>query len=261
MKSVLEVYHEIAKRNPAWTAEEEKAFIATCVTRTGKWKSKACKNRFVDEAMKHNLGLVFTFLNKIPMYAHNEDLTQCVIVAMTEALKKYDPKRNIKISTWITNPIKWEIRRYTDAYRNVGDIATELAARNRRNATKFHVVSIDSEIGSSSNDGSTDTYGDIISVCNVNLDYYASRGIKTHDEEFQEKDIVDGVGAFVKEMSKILNTKERQIVRGLLKGKNMSQMATKMGLSRMRVSQIFDNISRKVRHSKYGRRLRGLLMA
>lgn len=260
MKSVLEVYHEIAKRNPAWTDEEEKAFIATCITRTGKWKSKACKNRFVDEAMKHNLGLVFTFINKIPMNANNEDLTQCVIVAMTEALKKYDPKRNIKISTWITNPIKWEIRRYTDAYRNVGDIATELSARNRRNATKFSVVSIDSEVKGSNNNDSDETIGNIISVCNINLDYYTSRGIRTPDEEFQEKDIVEGVETFVKGMSKILNNKERQIVHGLLEGKNMSQMATNMGLSRMRVSQIFDNISRKVRHSKYGRRLRGLLM-
>ena len=74
MRSVIDVYGDIAKKNPPWKADEEAAFIRSCMTRTGKWKSKTMKDRFVNEALKHNLTMVFKLMNRYSFKKDNEDV-------------------------------------------------------------------------------------------------------------------------------------------------------------------------------------------
>ena len=131
LKSVVDVYSNIAKSNPPWTSEEEREFVNSCTTKTGKWRSNAMKDRFVNEAMKHNLGLVFKIVNKMA-FNKNEDVLQKAVIGMVGALKKYDPKKKGKISTWITNPIRWAIMQHQNAYAKSGTIAEEISALNHK---------------------------------------------------------------------------------------------------------------------------------
>jgi RNA polymerase sigma factor (sigma-70 family) len=254
MKSVIEVYSDIAAANPPWTDAEEKAFIQSCLTRTGKWKRK---EHFVTEAMKHNLGLVFKYVNKLS-FKKDEDVVQRAVIAMVEALRKFDPSKGHKISTWITNPIRWSIFHSQHAYSKEGDIADEISALNHKYGLKMSIVSIDAELGTNSDEDS-ETLGNIISTGNVNPDYVLARGIKTIEEEKQEADLKNGVENMLAQLPKYLNKKEMVVIRGLLGGNTMTEISVKMKLSRMRISQISANAFEKIRRSPMARQLRKLI--
>lgn len=254
MKSVIEVYSDIARDNPAWTAKEESEFIKSCLTRTGKWKNK---ERFVNEAMKHNLGLVFKMVSRMA-FKKTEDIVQRAVIAMVDALKKFDPSKGHKISTWITNPIRWSIFQAQHAYSKFGDISDEISALNHKYGLKMSLVSVDAEIGNP-NDENSEVLGNVISESSVNPDYSRIRGFRTPDEERKELDIQSGVNDMMKELPKYLNKKEMIVIRGLLSGNNMSEISVKMKLSRMRISQISASAFEKIRKSPMARQLRKLI--
>lgn len=250
MKSVIDVYGDIAKNNPPWTPEEEAAF-------TKKWFKKD-KNKWVNEAMKHNMALVFKVFNKMSFNQYNEDLLQKAVIAMVDALHKYDPKKDVRVCTWIMNPIRWAIYQSRDAYNKEGMIADEIAAKNHRYNLGISTVSIDTPITNSDGDKS-ETIGNTISINNVNVNYVNVYGLKNEAEIQNENDIKDGVSELVSKMGKILNEKEIVVIKGLLSGRNMTEISTEMSVSRMRISQISQNAFTKIRKSSIGKKLKGLI--
>lgn len=260
--SIIEVYSALAKANPAWTAAEERAFVATCVTRTGKWKSKAAKDRFVSEAMKRNIALVFDTVQKFAWRQNgsSEDIFQLAMVGLTEALKKWDPKRQVKISTWVRNPIKWAILRAQDTYSKVGSISDEISARNYRFNRKWSVVSVDAEVPGKEGD-KADTIANTISAADVAPDYATMRSIKTRSEELHDADVRLGVKELLAKMGEFLNQRETTIVLGILKGRSLADIGVEMKLSRMRISQLSKDAFDKIRKSPLGDRLHALVQA
>ena len=257
MKSVVEVYSELASKNPPWTANEEADFIRSCSTEDGKWINSAAKDRFVNEALKHNLNLVFNLVNKHSIKKNNEDIIQKAVIALAESLKKFDPASGNKISTWIQRPILWVIKHTQHTYYKGNDFPEQIAALNRRYNLKMSVVSVDAATGNQ--DGENDTYGNLISTDNISPDYIIDRGIKTTDDEVRDREIHSGVNEMLSGISSLLNKKEEYVIRGLLKGKNMSEISVELKLSRMRISQISANAFEKIRNSEIGKRIKGLL--
>ena len=258
MRSVIDVYGDIAKKNPPWKADEEAAFIRSCMTRTGKWKSKTMKDRFVNEALKHNLTMVFKLMNRYSFKKDNEDVFQRAVIAMGEALKKYDPSSGNKISTWIQQPIIWAIRKTQHTYYKGNDIHDQIASLNRRHNLQMIVVSVDATVGNDDKD-SNDTIGNFISHENVSADYVDARGIKTMEEEWRETEIKSEVTYLIAELPKILNKKEVRVVKYLLKGLSMADISVKLNVTRMRISQISAKAFEKIRRSSMGKRLKGLI--
>lgn len=255
VKSVLDVYSEIAKNNPPWKTEEEREFIRSCTTKTGKWKSKAMKDRFVNEAMKHNLGLAFKLVNKIA-FNKNEDVFQKALIGMVEALKKYDPKKRRKISTWITNPIRWAIMQHQNTYSKTGTIAEEIASLNHKYKTRMSVVSIDMPIGEEED---SDTIGSVISEGNLAKNYVLDRGYRTLDEQKREHDISVAVHEMLGKLDGILTTREVFVVYGALGGRTQGDMAKDLNLSKVRVGQIQALAFTKIRNSPMAKNLKRLL--
>lgn len=256
--SIIDVYFSIAKSHPTWTTEEERNFVSTCVTKSGKWKSKADKDRFVNEATKRNIPLVFDLLQKFSLNPQSEDVVQLAMVGLSEALKKWDPKRKVKISTWVRNPIKWAILRAQDTYSKIGTIADEISARNHRFNHKWSVVSVDSEIGNDG-DGNGETIANTISEATVSPDY-ASR-IKTNSEELHDIDVRVGVNELIEKMGDFLNKREMTIILGILNGKTLSDIGVELKLSRMRISQLSRDAFEKIKKSPLGEKLHALVKA
>lgn len=252
MKSVLEVYADIAKANPTWTDEEEREFVKSCTTPSGGWKDK---NRFVNEAMKHNLGMVFDLVTR-KAFEKNEDIVQKCVVAMVEALKKYDPKQGKKISTWIYNPIVWAIHQSRHAYSRFGTMADELSALNHKYKTRYRVVSLDSKAG---DDTDSETIGNLISSNDVDVNYIQLNDIKCEEDKARERDFHNGVAEMMDELPNILTEREIFVMKGLLEGRSMSDISIELKLSRMRVSQISAKAFEKIRRSRVGRKLKELV--
>ena len=247
MKSVLEIYSDIARENPPWKPKEEKKAIK-------KWWKKD-RDRFVNEAMKHNMALVFHIVEK---YSFNktEDVVQKAVIAMVEALKKYNPKKG-KISTWLVNPIRWAIHKMHDTYSHEGSISDEIAALNHRYNRKMSIISTDRPIGKDDENG--DTIGTLISSKDLSADYFRARKMKTTAEVTRENDIKDGVEALFAKMPKFLSKQEIVVMKGLLKGRTMSDISVEMKLSRMRISQISAHAFAKIRKSSLAVKLEALV--
>lgn len=255
LRSVLEVYSDIAKSHPPWTAKEEREFIQSCTTKTGKWRSNAMKDRFVNEAMKHNLGLVFKLVNKLA-FNKTEDVFQKAMIGMVEALKKYDPKRRGKISTWINNPIRWAIMQHQNTYSKSGTIAEEIASLNHKFKMKMSVTSIDTPIG---DDDDSDTLGSIISEKNLAKNYVIDRGYRTLNEEHHERDISNAVQEMLAKLDGFLTKRELFVVYGAMQGRTQGDMAIDLHLSKVRVGQIQALAFTKIRNSRMAKKLKGLL--
>jgi DNA-directed RNA polymerase sigma subunit (sigma70/sigma32) len=121
------------------------------------------------------------------------------------------------------------------------------------------VVSVDATIGNGEVD-STDTIGNFISHENVDSDYLAACGYKTTEEKSREGEIKVGVGVLMDELPKMgLTKKEIRVIKYLLKGLSMSDISVKLKVTRMRISQISAKAFEKIRNSKVGKHLKGLL--
>ena len=255
IKSVIEVYSDIAKSNPPWTSKEETDFVKSCTTKTGKWRSNSAKDKFINEALKHNLSLVFKIINKLA-FNKNEDVFQKALMGMVEALKKYDPKKGYKISTWITNPIRWAIMQHQNPYAKSGSIYDEISALNHKFSMNMSVVSIDTPIGG---DEQNDTIGNIISAKNIDANYVIEHAIKDLDESQMESDLAVAVGEMVKKLPKFLNKKEIHVIKGILKGKSQTDISVELHLSKVRISQLQASAFQKIRNSPMARYLKNLL--
>ena len=248
MKSVLKVYSDIAKENPPWTTEEERAFIK-------KWWRKD-RNYFVTEAMKHNLGLVFDLMNKVAFKKDSEDVFQRAVSALVEALRKFKPSKGFKISTWVRNPICWAIRQMQHTYSKQGSILDDISSLNRKYGKTMSVVSVDSTPGGSEEG---DSIGNFISQECVHVDYFDMCGMKSREDEEREADINVGIAALLKYIPKQLTKQEQYVIRRMLNGKNMTEISVELKLSRMRISQISAKAFEKIRRSPLAKSLKGLV--
>lgn len=253
MKSVIEVYSDIAAENPKWTAAQEREFIDSCITKNGKWKNKT---RFINEAFKHNLGLVFSIVQKTA-FVKTEDVVQKGVIAMVEALKKYDPTKRVKISTWIANPIRWAVLHHQHTYSKDKPIADEIASLNQRYNLNMRVVSVDATVGRGEED--KETFGNLISASNIHPDYANLCGYGEAEDLERKEEIKSGVSTLVEEMGKFLTPREVKVVKLLLAGKNNVEIAGKMKVTRMRIGQMTKHIFEKIRRSKIGKKLKGIL--
>jgi RNA polymerase sigma factor (sigma-70 family) len=256
MKSIMDVYSDISKANPPWKPEEESEFIQSCVV-DNKWKDSASKDRFVNEAFKHNLNLVFKMMKKYSFKKTDEDVLQKAVIAMADALKRYDPASKNKISTWIQQPIIWAIKHTQHVYYKGHDIRGQIAALNHKYNLKMSVLSIDAKIEPNGTDN--DTVGDFVSTSNIAADYIASRGIKTIDDETNEMEIKSGVADLMEDLPRLISEKELYVIQGLLKGQTMTEISVELKISRMRVSQIAASAFDKIRRSKHAKYLKGLV--
>lgn len=250
MKSVLEVYSEISKANPKWTAEEEKAFIK-------KWWRKD-REHFVNEAMKHNIGLVFDIMNKVAFNKNSEDVFQRAITALVEALRKFKPSKGYKISTWVSNPVRWAIMQFQNPYNHQGSVRDEIQSLNYRYGRKMSVVSVDAQV--KGDEGEGDTIGDLISEGNVHTDYlFGVCSKRTRSEADSEADIKSGVAEMLAYIPKVLTKQELHVIKRMLRGKNMTEISVELKLSRMRISQITAKAFEKIRKCRIGKKLKGLV--
>lgn len=247
MKSVIETYRDLAKNNPPWTPDEEKEAIK-------KW-FKADKERFIDEAMKHNLGLVFNLINRMS-FNPTDDMIQQAVSSLVSALRKFKPSKNVKLSTWITNPIRWSILQCRSAYLHQCTISEELSYLNARFGKNYRSVSFDAEIGTNNDEDNGDTIGSMISESSVNINYSLTRKFKTSDEIQAEDERTSIMNEFLKDINKILNKREVKVIKGILKNKNLTEIAKDMNLSRMRISQVARDAYSKIRVSKWAGKLK-----
>ena len=259
MKSIVEIYNTIARHNPPWTAEEELDFIKSCTTDTGEWKSKEMKDKFVNEAMKHNIGLVFKMVKKHSFSGYDEDVVQRCMIAMVNSLKKYDPSKGYKISTWITNPIKWTIQQGQHVYSKERMIADEIVALNHKYKTDMSMVSIDQVAGKSCDGEHHDTLGDIISIDDLDVNFVTTKKLVSVDDQMREREIQMGVSEVMPHLTKFLTEKEMFVIKRMLGGKNMKEISVEMKVSKVRISQISASAFMKIRNSPLSNSLRRLI--
>ena len=251
MKTVLEVYEEISKANPRWTAAEEREFVK-------KWWRKD-REHFVNEALKHNLSLVFDLMHKVAFNPRSEDVFQKALSALVEALRKFKPKKNCKISTWVTNPVRWAIMQFQNPYNHQGSITDEIVSLNHRYGRKMSIVSIDSKIGGEDGDGDA-TLGDVISEKNVHSDWlFGVCKTTTRSEMEATEEIKASVAKMLAYMPKLLTKQELFVIKRMLVGKNMTEISIELKLSRMRISQITAKAFDKIRRCKMAKSLHALV--
>ena len=214
----------------------------------------------VAEALKRNIGLVFSLVNQFCFNAQNEDIVQLAMVSLADALKKWDPKRGLKISTWVRNPIKWAILRAQGAYAKTGTIAEEIAAKNHRFGRKWSVVAMDAELAGKEGDGG-ETIANLITPTSVAPDYINAHSIKTREEEIHDNDVRSGVKELMDSMGDYLSKKEIKVIMGIFNGHSLAEIGVKMKLSRMRISQISRDAFAKIKKSPLGDRLHALVKA
>lgn len=250
MKSVIEVYSEISKENPPWTPEEEKEFI-------DKWWQKD-REHFVNEALKHNLGIVFKSMQKVAFNPKNEDAFQKAVIALADALRRFNPDKKMKISTWVTNPVRWAIQQFQNPYNHQGSICDEIVSLNNRYGMKMSVVSIDAKVKDGDGDG--DTVGELLTDTDINNDFlFGIYREAVQDEIDKNVDMKESVAEMLAYMPRIMTKNEQYVINRILKGKNMSDISLELKLSRMRVGQIASKAFEKIRRSKFGKRLKGLV--
>lgn len=239
MKSIVEIYAEMARNNPVWSDKEEKEMIVKLF--------KIGRDAFVNEAMKHNLGLVFSLVKK---YAFNpsDDIVQLAVLALVRALEKFDPTKGYKISTWVAQPICWAIKQAQTPYSKLGNFSDEIEGFNHRYCKSMKVVSIDAPVGKDEDNGN-ETIGNFISSHNVDVNYGILRGFKSSSEEEKDMDAKTCIKMLVEEMHRFLGKKEMLVILGLLEGKNLSEIGIEMNLTRMRISQIAKSAYEKIRNS------------
>ena len=253
MKSVIEVYEDIAKKNPAWTVDEEQ----DAINRLYDKKSNA---KFVNEALKHNLGLVFTLMNKYAFNKNNEDLFQSAVIGLTNALKTYDPSKGVKISTWVFEPIRWAILKHQTMYSKHGLISDDIKSLNRKYDMHFKVVELDNPMNDGGSEENNRNVEDSISPENVAPDYIRMRGIKTFSENEFESDIRKSVDEFIlgKDV-KFLTDREKFVIGKLVSGMNQSEVSKELNLTKMRISQIVSKAFEKIRNSNSSKKLRMII--
>ena len=250
MKSIIDVYSEIYKSNPKWSAEEERKFIE-------QWWEKD-REHFVNEAMKHNLGIVFESVQKLSFKNDIEDVFQKGVIALVDSLRRYKPSKGYRISTWVTSPVRWAIMQHQNPYNHQGSINDEITSLNYKYGSKMSVVSIDSKVGGEDGDG--DTIGDMITEENVSKNYPTSF-CKSHIQADLDKDIdiSDGVSEMLDYIPKLLTYQELDVIKRMLNGKNMTEISVELNLSRMRISQISAKAFDKIRRCKISKKLKGLV--
>lgn len=254
MKTIVEIYSDLAKENPPWTREEEAEAIK-------KWYRKD-RERFLDEAMKHNLGLVFAMVQRYAFKKWDDDVVQKAVLALVDALRKFKPTKKCKISTWVTNPIRWAIQQHQHAYSKEGSIADEISALNHKNKGNLRVVSVDLDARKCDDGPDNLKIGDTITATNVAPDYARLCGLDKGDAQhvaMHDAEVYDGIEALKELLPTILTKKEVRVVQWLLKGHNKAQIAVKMKLSRMRITQISASAFEKIRKSRLATHLRTLI--
>lgn len=254
MKSVIDVYYEIANKNPVWSPEEERFAIR-------KWCNKRNRGKFGNEAFKHNLWLVFKLVEKFAFSKFNEDVVQCAAIGLMNGLKSFDPTKGSRISTWVYDPIKWAILKHHHTYSKQGMIVDDLIALNKKYKTHFSIVELDKPIGGGNSDDSDDmTCAETIGIDSTSIDYIEVRNIKTLDEETRESDIKDAVKELIcGKYGKFLSDKEKFVIEKLASGMNQAEISRELKVTRMRVSQIAATAYDKIRKSRACEKLRKLV--
>lgn len=75
----------------------------------------------LEKMVKHNIRLVYKIANKMIAPVPIEELVQDGIIGLIKSLRKFDPEKGFRISTYATNYIRWEMLRSVEKQPHIGD--------------------------------------------------------------------------------------------------------------------------------------------
>jgi len=84
-------------------------------------KMAAGCEKSLEEMVKHNIRLVYKIANKMITPVPKEELVQDGIIGLIKSLRKFDPEKGFRISTYATNYIRWEMIRSVEKQPHIGD--------------------------------------------------------------------------------------------------------------------------------------------
>ncbi|MCH1459332.1 MAG: sigma-70 family RNA polymerase sigma factor [Luminiphilus sp.] len=84
-------------------------------------KMAAGCEKSLEEMVKHNIRLVYKIANKMIAPVPIEELVQDGIIGLIKSLRKFDPEKGFRISTYATNYIRWEMIRSVEKQPRIGD--------------------------------------------------------------------------------------------------------------------------------------------
>jgi RNA polymerase sigma factor (sigma-70 family) len=174
---------------------------------------------------------------------------------MVQALRKYDPRKGYKVSTWITNPIRWAVMQHQNAYARSGTIADEIQSLNKKFGKNMRVMSLDASIGDANNPNDS-TVDDIISMKDIDINYIMDRPRMGMEDMQREREIEGVVNNMVDMLPKILTEREVYVVKEVLRGKTQTEISVNLRLSKVRISQIQASAFEKIRQSPMAEHLR-----
>lgn len=75
----------------------------------------------LEKMVKHNIRLVYKIANKMVAPVPIEELVQDGIIGLIKSLRKFDPEKGFRVSTYATNYIRWEMMRSVEKQPHIGD--------------------------------------------------------------------------------------------------------------------------------------------
>ena len=84
-------------------------------------KMAAGCEKSLEKMVKHNIRLVYKIANKMITPVPFEELVQDGVIGLIKSLRKFDPEKGFRVSTFATNYIRWEMIRSVEKQPHIGD--------------------------------------------------------------------------------------------------------------------------------------------
>lgn len=84
-------------------------------------KMAAGCEKSLEKMVKHNMRLVYKLANKMIAPVPFEELVQDGVIGLIKSLRKFDPEKGFRISTYATNYIRWEMIRSVEKQPHMGE--------------------------------------------------------------------------------------------------------------------------------------------
>jgi RNA polymerase sigma factor (sigma-70 family) len=87
------------------------------------------KNKEFEEALKNedNIKIINHVCKKYLNRIQSEDLHRCKLIALWDAIRNFDPERNVKFTSFLYNCIDWECKRQLSDYKKSRRVSTNLS--------------------------------------------------------------------------------------------------------------------------------------
>lgn len=177
-----------------------------------------------------------------------DDLFQVGCLGLLQAIRRFDPDRGVKFSTFAVRTILGEMRRYTfrkDVPLKAERLTREIASKIRHN-----------ELSDRSPEEIASIFGCSVKVAKRALMYSHTRVLSMdqvlHSGERERLTVEDKVPIhsdfteiFVKEFMHSLSERERKIIEMTVDGKRQFDIAEEIGVSQVHVSRLLNRIRKR----------------